>query len=343
MKPIIKIFALILLCANATAQIVDTLNQDVSPKGGINRLAITYFGIDFSKEQRKRLENVEIEFIYEIDELGNPILSEINGIGDQDIIDSLQLQTTKLESFNPRIKNGEAVPSIYFMKLTFPSYKFTQRQFGLLQGSAYNEADLEDFEYLNKSERRFDMIIGGAANIFFGNPSKHLSPGGGMKIDFNYSGKNKLLYGLNMSFFQNGLKLDYPINSPRAQISPVTGFIGLTVGKWFEKFSIQGDLAFIVHNITEKIGNNDQEWVQLNGWSPGIVFNYPILLGRENPFYYYGSPSLLGHHLNLHVGFRYTKFSLKEASGLMAEIGISYRMTVHGVKEFKLKDEFLKR
>lgn len=343
MKKILNIFVLFLMFFSTKAQVVDTLFQEVSPKGGINKLAIEYYGIDFSKNQRERIGNIEIEFIYEIDEVGKPTLSEINGINDTDIVDSLKMQTTRLEPFNPRINNGVAEPAIFFMQLTFPSYKFTERKFGLLQGSAYNEAELEDFEYIKKSGQRFDIIIGGMVNQFVGDPSKHLTVGGGMKIDLNYSGKNKMIFGLNMSFFENGLKLDYPINSPRKQSSPITGFVGLTVGKWFDKFSIQGDLDLTVHNITEKIGENDPDWVQLNGWSPGIAFNFPLLLGKEKPMYYYGSPSLLGHHLNLHIGLRYLKFSLKEASGIMTEVGISYRMTGSGIKEYKLKPEFLTR
>ena len=335
---------LALICfLTLNAQVKDSLNEEVSPKYGLNQLAIKYYGIDFTKEQRKEIENKEIEFIYSIDEYGNPILSEINGITNQEIIDSLMIKTKELEKFNPQIRNGQPQPSIYFMKLTFPTYKFNQRTYGLLQSSAYNEAKLDDFESLTESGQRLDMVIGGFMNQFMGKPSKHLTLGGGMKIDINYTSKKNLYYGLNMSFAQNGLKEDYPINSPRKQISPVSGFVGLTIGKWMSNYSIQFDLNLAVHNITEKIGDNDPDWVQLNGWSPGFVFNYPILLGKQNPMYYYGAPTLLGNNLNLSLGLRYINHSLREASGLVAEIGISYRMAVKGIKEYKLKDEFYNR
>ncbi len=32
-----------------------------------------------------------------------------------------------------------------------------------------------------------------------------------------------------------------------------------------------------------RLGDTDPDWVQLSGWSPGIVFNYPIRLGKSNP------------------------------------------------------------
>lgn len=317
---------------------VDSLNQEPSPKGGINQLAIKYYGIDFSKEKRQSIENVEIEFIYLIDEFGSPTLSEINGVTDPVILDSLRNKTREIEQFTPKIKNGKAEPSIYFMQLTFPSYKYTQKTYGLLQGSAYNEAELEDFEYLKESGQRFDMSISGMANQFFGKPSSHLGLGGGMKVDLGYAGKNDLIYGMNMSVYGNKLKKDYPISSTREQFNaPPTLLIGVVFGKWFDKFNIQSELNLGVQNITERTGDNDPHWIQLKGWSPGIVINYPIQLGKHNPMYYYGAPTLLENNVNFHFGIRYIKLSIPEATGLMMELGIGYRMALKGVKEYKLK------
>lgn len=344
MKKEALILFIILSCLGLNAQITDSLNQDASPKKGVNQLAIKYYGIDFTKEQRKIIENIEIEFIYSIDEFGKPTLSEINGVNDSEIIDSLRNKTAEIEQFNTQIKNGKPESSIYFMKLTFPSYKFNQRTYGLLQGAAYNEAKLNDFESIKVSGQRFDMTIGGLANQFIGIPAKHLSFGGGMKIDLGYAGKNNLIYGLNMSFYGNKLKKDYPLTTTPEQLNaPPTLLVGLIFGKWFDKFNIQGELNIAVQNITEKLGDTDPDWVQLSGWSPGIVINYPIRLGKSNPIYYYGAPSLLENNVNFHVGFRYMKLSIKEATGLMAEIGVSYRMAIKGVSEYKLKEEFLNK
>jgi hypothetical protein len=344
MKHIFSISLLLICLLTGNAQVLDSLNQKVSPKNGLNQLAIKYYGIDFTKEQRKEIENVEIELIYSIDAYGNPVLTEINGVKNQEIIDSLIQKTKEIEKFNPQIRNGTPEPSIYFMKLTFPTYKFTQHRYGILQGSAYNEAKLEDFEYLIESGQRFDMTIGGLVNQFIGKPSQHLGLGGGMKIDLSYAGKNNLIYGLNMSFYGNKLKKDYPINLTRDQLkAPPTLLVGLIFGKWYDKFNIQGEINIAIQNITEKIGENDPDWVQLNGWSPGLIVNYPIKFGKSNPMYYYGAPSLLENNLNIHFGMRYIKLSLDEATGLMAELGFSYRMSLKGIKEYKLKDEFLSK
>ena len=165
-----------------------------------------------------------------------------------------------------------------------------------------------------------------------------------MKIDFGYAGKNDVIYGLNMSFYGNKLKKEYPINSTREQLTaPPTLLARLIIGKWFDRFNVQGELNIGVQNITEKLGDNDTGWVQLKGWSPGIVLNYPIKLGKSKPLYYYGAPTLLENNLNIHLGIRYLKLSIKEATGLMAELGVSYRMAIKGINEYKFKDDFLNK
>ena len=328
---------------NLQAQIRDTLNQEVSPIGGINNLAIQYYGIEFTKAQRATLKEIEIEFIFQVDTNGTPQLAEVNGITDQAILDSLINKTAKINHFNPRIKNGIPQPSIYFMQLVFPTYKMDRSTFGRLQAQAYNEAKLEDFEYIHKSSQGFDMLFGGVVNQFVGNPAEHLGVGGGMKVNFLFSNKKQWFYGLNMSFYGNKLKKDYPINTTRPQFpSPPTLLLGASVGKSFAKINIQADLNLAVQNLTERIGTNDSDWIQLKGWSPGLLLNYPIKLGKDNTMYYYAAPVLFSNYVNLHLGIRPIFLSIKEATGLMFEVGLSYQMSIHKVTSYKLKDDYFK-
>ena len=102
MKYTISTIILLISVFSISAQVKDSLNQNVSPKNGLNQLAIKYYAIDFTKEQRKEIENVEIEFIYSIDENGTPILSEINGVTNREIIDSLKTKTKELEKKSRR-------------------------------------------------------------------------------------------------------------------------------------------------------------------------------------------------------------------------------------------------
>ena len=339
MKKNLTIIALLFINWTIQAQITDTLNEQASPKGGVNKLAVKFFGIDFSKEQRLILEDKEIEFIFEITEEGEPTLSEINGVSDPSIIDSLENKATTIDNFNPGIRNGVAVPSIYFMRLSFPKYEMVPGDFRPQQGSVYKKLRLEDFEYIKTSNSRFDMLIGGMANQFIGSPANHLGFGGGMKVDIGFTTKSNYIFGLNMSFYGNPLKQEYPLNTNREQLkAPPTLLVGAIAGRWFGKFSIQAELNFAVQNVTERIGDNDPEWEQLRGWSPGLVVNYPIRIGKRQPLYYYGTPTVLENNLNLHFGLRHLSLSIPEASGFMAELGISYRMTLKEIEEYKLKE-----
>lgn len=333
-----KITLLLLISFNLQAQ---PLHQDVSPKGGLNTLAVKYYGIDFTKAQRELLKEKEIEFIFQIDENGNPTLSEINGINDPDIIDSLKNKTNEIGIFNPQITNGVAQPSIYFMQLVFPTYKMTPRKLGVIQGAAYKEAKLEDFEYIKEANRTFEMLIGGMGSQFMGN---NLGFGGGMKTEFLFSTKTNYLFGLNTSFYGNKLKTDYSINTTRKQnSSPTTMLVGFIFGKWFNKINIQSEFNLAIQNITPRENINDPDWVQFKGWSPGVIVNYPMRIGKKIPMYYYGSPSILENNINFHLGLRYLFLSIPEANGAMIEVGLSYRMTMKRIKEFKLKDEFLQQ
>lgn len=340
----LAILVLLLYLLPLHAQVADTLDQEARPRNGVHQLAIQYYGIEFTKEQRKEIKGVEIEFIFSIDEFGKPTLAEVNGVQNQDIVDSLRNKTMEVAPFYPQIQDGQAVPSIYFMKLTYPSYTYRPPSYEYMQGQVYNEAKLDDFEYIHESGRRFDMVIGGLVNQFIGSPAKHLNFGGGMKLDLGYAGKNKLIYGINMSIYSNKLKKDYPINSTREQLNaPPLVLVGLVFGKWFDKFSVQAEVNAGSQNITEKRTEDDPDWIQLKGWSPGLVVNYPIQLGANSPVYYYGSPTLINNSLNLHLGLRYVKLSLEEASGFMAEFGVSYRLSIRSVNEYKLKHSFLSR
>ncbi len=323
------------------AQSSGKVSQEASPQGGVDALALEYYRIDFTKAQRQKLRDVRIEFIYRIDEQGIPTLAEINGVTDRDIVDSLRSRTPMLPRFNPRIEGGTPQSSLYMMQLTFPAYPAPQRMAEGLPTYAYQEAKLEDFEYIHKSGQRFDMNLGGVANLFAGRAGQYLAPGGGMKIELAYTAGNGLLYGLNMSFYGNRLKQEYPLAVSREQLpAPVTLLIGVVFGKWFNRFSAQLELNLAYQNVTERLGDIDTAWVQLNGWSPGLVINYPLQLGRERPQYAYGSPVLLAHHLNFHLGVRPVFLSIREATGVMLEVGVSYRMAFHMVDKYKLKDSF---
>ena len=341
MKKLICVILTLIFICELQGQTLDTLNQSINPQGGVQALALEYYGIKFSKEQRDRVDGIELEFIYDVDEKGSPVLQIINGVSDLDLIDSFKMKTLELKNFQPRIVDGIPIPAIYFMKFSFPKYNTLSRQQGFLQASTYHEAEFSDFEYIEESSHRFDMIAGGSFISFLGRPSSYHNIGGGALINMDYTRKNKLNYGFNLGIYGSRLKKEFPVNTPRKQINPLTGLMGFQIGRWINNFNIQGQLNFVVQNLTRKVGEDDPDWVQLGGWSPGIVVHYPIEFGGKKTQYYYGRPTILIHHMNFHCGLRYLDFSLKEASGMMFEFGLSYRMTSQGILYYKFKDEFL--
>lgn len=329
----------ILLPFTIYSQITDSLNAEVEPFGGINKLALKFYGIEFTKPQRKILEDKEIEMIFEVDEYGLAKLSEINGILDKDILDSLKIKSLTLEKFQPRVVNGVAQTSLYFLKMKFSSYKMTAYQLELLRGKVYNETKMENFEYILKSGRAIDVTLGGMGIQFFGKPDKYLSFGGGMRAKVCYSDGRKNIYGIQMGIYSNKLKNSFPLNTSKVQIPfPTSLQVGLTFGKCYKGMAIEVELNQAIMNLTERESTNDKNWIQLKGWSPGIILNYPLTLGKEKAVYYYGSPTVFTHKLNFHFGLRYLKLNLKEASGPLLEIGAAYKMFFEHVKEYKIRD-----
>ncbi|MEM6378592.1 MAG: hypothetical protein AAF705_10270, partial [Bacteroidota bacterium] len=234
MKKTITLFTCVLITFFTFAQDNDPFNQEASPKIGTNKMLLKYLGIEFTPNQRQLLEGVEVELIYEIDEYGNPILAEINGVQNRVIEDSLRSKTEEIGLFNPRTVNGIPEPSLYFMKFIYPSYGAAQQMRNLYENLAFSQAKIEDFVYLEESNERLDFIIGGVLNQFLGNPADYLNLGAGAKMDFTYGTKNRLIYGLNLSFYGNGLKQDYPINSSREQFDiPPSMLLGFVFGTWF--------------------------------------------------------------------------------------------------------------
>jgi hypothetical protein len=302
---------------------IDSLNFGPEPVGGINKLALVYYKIDFTKEQRKALQDKEIEFIYLIDPAGHATLEEINGVVEKAILDSLQQATSRLPRFYPRRVNGIA-----------ESFQ---------QAASYQETAYEDFAYIHKSGARLDILFGGVANGFLGSPGKYLGPGGGMKIEIMGIGKKGIGGGLLMSFYGNKLRQNYPIDSDRAQNSaPPTMLVGFGLNKALVKkerreFNAQVEFNYAIQNITASLGENDKDWTQLKGFSPGLVGNYLIQVGKNKTAYYYGSPSIFCHYLNIHGAVRPVFFNLKEARGVMLELGLSYRLGTHFVDEYRLK------
>lgn len=337
----ISLTAILIFLGSSLVAQVDSL--DSGPKGGLSKLALIYYKIDFTPEQRQMLEDRDLELIFTVDKTGRAILEDVNGVDDPAIIDSLKRKTPMLPEFYTHTTDGVEEHSIFFMKIQFPRYKVIQH-YTFTRYGEYKEPQLSDYEYIHKSGKRMDVLAGGIFNGFTGQANDHLRPGGGMKIDLVFSGK-RFGGGLVMNFYGNSLKKNYSLNTTREQNdAPVTFLMGLSGSKSiFQKdkreLMLQVELCYASQNVTKRLDKYDDDYVQLQGFSPGIVAHYLIQIGKDRLSYYYGRPALFNHYINLHGAIRPVIFNLSQASGVMLEVGISYRMGLHFVDEYKLRSE----
>lgn len=318
-------------------------NRDPEPKGGLAKLGSVYFKIDFTPEQRAILEETELEFIYLIDTTGTASLEKINGVEDRGILDSLERCTSRLPSFYPQTIEGVKQPAIYFFQLRFPKYA-PKYSYPVLYGrQSYRRLSMDDFESIDKSPSHFEMVIGGMVNQFGGSAGSYLKTGGGMKFDVVFGKENHYVFGFTMNIYGNTAKTYYTLPPNRTHDkAPTTMLIGGIVGKEFKKqkntkMSVQLELCYALQNVSSRTTNTDTEYVQWSGFSPGMVFNYQVFVGKDKFSHYYGDPILLNNIINLHTAIRPLFFNMQDASGIMMEVGVSYRMSLSGIKAYELK------
>jgi hypothetical protein len=335
----------LIITSLASVFLMSTLAQttEVSPAGGISKLAIHYYKIDFTKEQRTQLEQTELELIYSIDERGKPVLEKVNGISDPAIVDSLIRQTERVSFFNPQIVDGKPEASVYFMKLRFPKY-YSNVSIGFDDDiRQFRKARHDDFESI-EYKHSMDIVIGGMLNAYGGSAQEHLNTGGGMKVDMLFMGQKNWGGGFTMDFYGNKLKKPYPISSTRAQTkAPPTLLMGGFASKKINQrggsneLIIQVDANMALQNVVTRENNLDKDYVQFFGFSPGLVLHYNIAIGHEKPGLYYFQPVMVRNFINLNVALRPLFYENKAASGVMFEVGISWRLRTQFIDSYRFK------
>lgn len=343
MRTLITILIATVSVSSIYAQETRIQNQEVAPKQGVAKLALEYYGIEFSAEQRQILAEKPLELIYTVDEQGGVTLGKVKGIQDAGIIDSFERVSAQLAPFKPMIRNGKAEQSVYFMQLEFPEFGKKRKK---VYRSMYQDivrfrgTRMEDFEYVELSENGSDISVGGLMNGFLGNASEHLGFGGGMYMDIMYKTKTKYSIGLHMNGYGNKLRKSYPVHTVRQPLSyPPTLITGLSIGKWIRPdFNIRGDVSYALHTITERLADRDPYALNTDGFSIGTVATYKVQLGGKLPSHYYGSPVVFSHNLECKLGIRYIKHGLNSASGVMIEAGVGYMLSMQEVLDFAFKN-----
>lgn len=295
-------FFVSLMTASLFAQEAISPTREAEPVDGIAKFGLKYFKIKFTPDQRRRLDGVNLELAFSVDELGNAVFEDVLGTDDEDIKDSLR--NVQLAKFTPRIENGKPIASVYMMRLSYPAYDTPPQQAGISIPSSYRRYTLEDFEYLKKSGSRLEIVAGGLINGWTGELSSFNTLGGGMKIDMLFTGTKKAGIGLIMSFYSSNSKKDYPIATMRPQertralllLGPA--FSKIVQERGGKHFMLQLEPTYAVQNIVVKNTAPDDP-VQLKGFSFGLVCHYVLPVGKERLMYSYGTPSLVTHCLNV--------------------------------------------
>jgi len=336
----IRIFfiAFCLLAATTQAQ-TDTTYTPPEPIGGIERLALVFYTIEFTPDQRQLLIDRPLEFFFYVSDEGQARLESTNGIRNPAIIDSLMSAGQDLPPFTPATRGGVPAQSLYMMELTFPNYVMSTNFFSVPYiNQNVGKYRLSEFDTLSTDRPNLQFVFGGFVNGFTGTAGDFLSTGGGFKLDMIFFNSNLMYFGLNMTFSGNQRRRDYRIDDDRSQgESQPTLFLGGTAGKKLGDFLIQLDADMVVQNVVVVEPNTDEEPVQFWGFSPGLVVNYPIGIGSKVQVNHYNSQQF-NHYLNLHAGYRQLFMGVAQANGGMWELGLSWRFGSSNVLHFKLRE-----
>jgi hypothetical protein len=336
MRPLFQIVWLLCLIPKILfAQVSNNPESGPVPQDGMERLALTFLKIDFTQDQRNILNNRPLEFIFFVDSAGYATLEDVNGIDDAVIMDSLMRRP--IPRFIPKIVDGKATDGLFFMELEFPSYNLSY--FPTMTQRPRTNIDDVDFE---RSGESFHILIGGVVNTFSGRPAQYLSTGGGFKLDLLWQTRSKVGYGVTMAAYSNKALEYYPINTTRKLDSaPSTFIIGAILSKEFtitakRSLFAQVELAYAGQTVSSRENANDEEYIQLDGFSPGIVVNYSFRIGKEKFQHTSYYPSVYSPNLNIHGGIRPLLLDLKASRGVMFEIGISYRIKADLLSSYQI-------
>ena len=309
------------------------------PVIGENALAVKVLGIEFTQGQRDSLDGKSIELIYIVDIMGVGQLTEINGVKDKAIQDSIFKANVPFVLFESEIFNGEPRESIYFLKIFFPKYYKRSNHPLMIDRFSFNMLKMEHFDSLILSKNSSGMAFGGMGNQFIGNVSDYLGFGGGMKIDYYYRTKN-LIAGLNINVYGTKRKKDFPIISAKPQGNyPSMIIIGPTLGYHQNRWSAALEVDFCRMNLVYNTDTKTKDGYNTDGWSPGLIVAWRLPVFRSKPLYYYNSPYVFTQNIQFSFAIRQFFVDLPEASGTMVELGVCYDLNFRSIKSFKLKNQ----
>lgn len=325
----------------------DATDRAAEPSCGLQNLAQHFFEMELDSNHQNYLAGKNIELVFRVDGFGRTKLEEINAETDAAINDLLLKRSQTVCRFRPAVKNGETVPSLYFLQLPFPT-SFTENNSPINFYYLVDNAGADDYQLIEEDNQQVDVVFGVASNILTGEYANYLDPGIGMYTCVNFSGKRNWGGGLTMTFFSNSRTQDFDIQSTTTQLNnPPTIFIGLNAHRWVElglvkkRVLMQFEFCYAVQNITRRSTSTNENLIQFRGFSPGLTFHLPVYLGQSRPAFSYGSLYSPKHFLSIHAGYRPLFFGNSSVGGGQVELGLAYRLTGRSIRNAIFTEEYL--
>ena len=320
-----RCFIALLVCFSAFV----SRGQAPAPIADRETLQRMIYDINFTADQQQILWGRVVRLTLEKDPDGIAVLSQVEGVNDSGIIDSLFHVSRKFPRF-PVSRKSEH----YYLEVPFLPYSQPERS------PLPRDARPDDFAELELSGRYADLLLGLVANSYNGIASNYVYPGGAIRLDVLWGGR-RFATGLALGMYINKARRDYPILTIYEQNrARSTAIVALALAKNIyerdsRKLNIQLDLGYGIHNVisTEKTGT--EESLDFTGFCPGFAVDYMIRVGSDRVVDTYPYPAVRKNWLNLHFALRPLFFNRPQASGLMVEAGVAIRMQMHQIESYE--------
>ncbi len=312
------------------------------PIMGLQKLSVKALGIEFPSPLREKIQGLEVEFIFDVDEYGVGNLAEINGVNEAAIKDSFQNVFKPFVLFKPLLIDSVPYPSFFFFRVIFPTYQKSGYQpVYIIDRFSFQRLKLSDFETIEFSKHREEISLGGFyKRPVSGHIYNYLGGGGGMDIDLSYLFP-KILVGLNLNVSgSKRIKLWPELNTSIEQPKyPSALHCNLYGGYHKGNKSIQVEAGFSLMNLIFNSNEKSNDGIQKKGSNFAVTYKYKLPISKDKPTTVYGTPYILRYDLHFLMRSRLTQYDYKYVNGFSLEIGCAIATHYKRIKNFKLKNK----
>lgn len=208
----------------------------------------------------------------------------------------------------------------------------------------YSNRKLNDFEHVEYASPRYDVSLGGAGTAYAGHVGSTFRNGGGVGTKFMIYGANGWGGGMITEFLGQRQKQSLPsLGGFRQGIKSRTTMIGGAVGKIFNmesahQFALQFEGAYGLTNFVAADATFGSTMELAHGFIPGITASYLVPLGQGRMMHYRYLPMAYRCFFDFHFSARQLLFNETAVQGTMYEVGVSIRVSMRAVMDYRLKD-----